>query len=132
MLVFCLQSTLLPKNILGKKVLTHLGFLALEPYHIQLLEHDLGLHQFVLGEQTFRLDYLEVTDQRNIGSVIRSAASFNIDGLIVKERHFHPNEITEEEHKMTALHWLAVQGHAKCLKLLLKHIIFTGQSVSIT
>ena len=30
----------------------------------------------------------EVTDARNIGSVIRSAASFNIDGLIVKERHF--------------------------------------------
>ena len=33
----------------------------------------------------------EVTDPRNIGSLIRSAASFNIDGLIVKERHF-PSE----------------------------------------
>mgnify|MGYP000017559574 CR=1 FL=1 len=30
----------------------------------------------------------EVTDPRNIGSIIRSATSFNIDGLIVKERHF--------------------------------------------
>jgi 23S rRNA (guanosine2251-2'-O)-methyltransferase len=33
----------------------------------------------------------EVTDPRNIGSIIRTAASFNIDGIIVKERHF-PNE----------------------------------------
>ena len=32
-----------------------------------------------------------VTDPRNIGSIIRSAVSFNIDGIIVKERHF-PNE----------------------------------------
>ena len=33
----------------------------------------------------------EVTDARNIGSIIRSAVSFNIDGLIVKERIF-PSE----------------------------------------
>ena len=30
----------------------------------------------------------EVTDPRNIGSIIRSAASFNINGIIVKERSF--------------------------------------------
>ena len=33
----------------------------------------------------------EVTDPRNIGSIIRSAASFNIDGLIVKARSY-PSE----------------------------------------
>ena len=32
-----------------------------------------------------------VTDPRNIGSLIRSAASFHIDGILIKERHF-PNE----------------------------------------
>ncbi len=33
----------------------------------------------------------EVTDPRNIGSIIRSAASFDIDGIIIKDRHF-PSE----------------------------------------
>jgi len=33
----------------------------------------------------------EVTDPRNIGSIIRSATSFDIDGIIIKERHF-PSE----------------------------------------
>ena len=33
----------------------------------------------------------EVTDPRNIGSIIRTAASFNIDGLIIKEKNF-PSE----------------------------------------
>ena len=30
----------------------------------------------------------DVTDPRNIGSIIRSAVSFNIDGLIIKKRSF--------------------------------------------
>ena len=34
---------------------------------------------------------MDATDPRNIGSLIRSAALLDIDGLIVKERHF-PSE----------------------------------------
>ena len=33
----------------------------------------------------------EITDPRNIGSIVRSAVSFNIDGLVVKEKSF-PDE----------------------------------------
>ena len=33
----------------------------------------------------------EITDPRNIGSIIRSAVSFKIDGIIIKERSF-PSE----------------------------------------
>tara|TARA_B100001250_G_scaffold20392_1_gene17320 strand:- start:217 stop:960 length:744 start_codon:yes stop_codon:yes gene_type:complete len=65
----------------------HQGFVA-EVEHIENLE----LKQFVKNKNDLTLVCLnEVTDPRNIGSIIRSAASFNIDGLIVKERHF-PNE----------------------------------------
>ena len=41
-----------------------------------------------------------VTDPRNIGSVIRSAVSFNIDGLIVKERNFP--EISKTMHRSSS------------------------------
>ena len=65
----------------------HQGFIA-EVEHIENLE----LKEFINNKNDLTLVCLnEVTDPRNIGSIIRSAASFNIDGLIVKERHF-PNE----------------------------------------
>ena len=44
------------------------------------------------GEKKITFVALEdVTDPRNIGSIIRSAASFNINGIIVKERNY-PSE----------------------------------------
>ena len=47
------------------------------------------LKEFLKEKKNLTLVCLdEVTDPRNIGSVIRSAASFEIDGIIIKERHY--------------------------------------------
>jgi len=65
----------------------HRGFVA-EIEHLEILE----LKEFIKKNNNLIFACLdEVTDPRNIGSLIRSAASFNIDGLIIKERHF-PSE----------------------------------------
>ena len=62
----------------------HQGFVA-EIEHLEKLE----LKEFVKNKNNLTLVCLdEITDPRNIGSIIRSATSFNIDGLIFKERHF--------------------------------------------
>ena len=67
-----------------KEGILHQGFVA-ELEHLETID----LKNFIKNKNNLTLVCLnEVTDQRNIGSVIRSAASFNIDGLIVKERHF--------------------------------------------
>ena len=51
-----------------------------------------NLKEFIEIEKDLTFACLdEVTDPRNIGSIIRSAASFDIDGIIIKERHF-PSE----------------------------------------
>ncbi len=55
------------------------------------IEHieDKILKEFIKKKNNINFVCLnEVTDPRNIGSIIRSAASFKIDGIIVKERHF--------------------------------------------
>ena len=50
------------------------------------------LKDFIKGKNELLFVCLDgVTDPRNIGSLIRSAASFDIDGIIVKERSF-PSE----------------------------------------
>tara|TARA_B100001121_G_scaffold281518_1_gene274240 strand:+ start:93 stop:839 length:747 start_codon:yes stop_codon:yes gene_type:complete len=70
-----------------KENLLHQGYVA-EIEHM----HQPNLKEFIKNKKETTLVCLDgVTDPRNIGSLIRSAASFNIDGIIVKERHF-PNE----------------------------------------
>ena len=67
--------------------LQHQGYVA----EIEHLEKPI-LKDFIKLKNDITLVCLDgVTDPRNIGSLIRSAVSFNIDGLIVKERNF-PNE----------------------------------------
>jgi len=62
----------------------HQGFVA-EIEHLEQIE----IKEFIKNNKNLTFACLdEVTDPRNIGSVIRSAASFKIDGLIFKERHF--------------------------------------------
>ena len=71
----------------GKENILHQGFVA-EIEHLD----PLLLKEFIKGKNNLTLACLdEVTDPRNIGSIIRSASSFKIDGIIVKERHF-PDE----------------------------------------
>ena len=62
----------------------HQGYVA----EIEKLEEK-NLKEFIKTKNNITLACLDgVTDPRNIGSVIRSATSFNIDGIIVKERLF--------------------------------------------
>jgi len=68
----------------SKDQMMHGGYIA-EVEHLDQIE----LKEFIKGKNNLTLVCIdEVTDPRNIGSLIRSAASFNIDGLIVKERQF--------------------------------------------
>ena len=67
-----------------KEQLMHGGYVA----EIEHLEQS-DLKEFIKGKKDLTFVCIdEVTDPRNIGSLIRSAASFDIDGLIVKERQF--------------------------------------------
>tara|TARA_A100001011_G_C14082057_1_gene744927 strand:+ start:109 stop:855 length:747 start_codon:yes stop_codon:yes gene_type:complete len=68
----------------NKEQLMHGGYVA-EIEHLKYPE----LKEFIKEKKNLIFVCIDgVTDPRNIGSLIRSAASFKIDGLIVKERQF--------------------------------------------
>ncbi len=67
-----------------KENLLHQGYVA-EIEHLELPP----LKDFVKEKNNITLVCLDgVTDPRNIGSLIRSAAAFSVDGIIIKERNF--------------------------------------------
>ena len=73
-------------NICGRDEIAHQGLVA-EVEHLE----ELTLKDFVKETERKNINFIaleEVTDPRNIGSIIRSAASFNIDGIIVKDRSY--------------------------------------------
>ena len=73
-------------NLCGRDETAHQGLVA----EVEQLE-EITLKEFVKDNKNKNLNIIaldEVTDPRNIGSIIRSAVAFEIDGLIVKERSF--------------------------------------------
>ena len=73
-------------NLCGKDETAHQGLVA----EVEQLE-EVSLKEFIIENKKDNLNLIaleEVTDPRNIGSIIRSAVAFNIDGIIVKERSF--------------------------------------------
>ena len=73
-------------NLCGRDETAHQGLVA----EVEQLE-EITLKEFVKDSKKENINLIaleEVTDPRNIGSIIRSAVAFNVDGIIVKERSF--------------------------------------------
>jgi len=73
-------------NLCGRDETAHQGLVA----EVEQLE-DTTLKEFILENKDKNLNLIaleDVTDPRNIGSIIRSAVAFNINGLIVKDRSY--------------------------------------------
>ena len=73
-------------NLCGRDETAHQGLVA----EVEQLE-EITLKEFIKDSKKENINLIaleEVTDPRNIGSIIRSAVAFNIDGIIVKERSF--------------------------------------------
>ena len=73
-------------NLCGKDETAHQGLVA----EVEQLE-ETTLKEYILENKEKNLNLIaleEVTDPRNIGSIIRSAVAFKMDGIIVKARSF--------------------------------------------
>ena len=77
-------------RLCGDEQISHQGLIAeIEHKEEQNLKNYLAINENKKNITFVALE--DVTDPRNIGSIIRCATSFNIDGIIVKERIF-PSE----------------------------------------
>jgi len=73
-------------NLCGRDEIAHQGLIA----EAEQLE-EITLKEFVIENTNKNINFIaleDVSDPRNIGSIIRSAVSFHIDGIIVKERSY--------------------------------------------
>ena len=73
-------------NLCGRDETAHQGLVA----EVEQLE-DITLKEYLIDNSNKDINFIAlegVTDPRNIGSIIRSAVAFKIDGLIVKDRLF--------------------------------------------
>ena len=74
-------------RLCSKEEISHQGLIA-EIEHLEELTIKDYLNTFQNKKIITFVALEEVTDPRNIGSIIRSATAFNVDGIIVKERSF--------------------------------------------
>ena len=73
-------------NLCGRDETAHQGLIA----EVEQLE-EISLKEYIMSNTKKNINLIaleEVSDPRNIGSIIRSAVAFDIDGIIVKERSF--------------------------------------------
>ena len=73
-------------NLCGKDETAHQGLVV----EVEQLD-EITLKDFIIKNKKQNINLIaleEVTDPRNIGSIIRSAVAFKMDGIIVKERSF--------------------------------------------
>ena len=73
-------------NLCGRDETAHQGLVA----EVEQLE-EITIKEYVLENKNKNVNLIaleDVTDPRNIGSIIRSAVAFNIQGIIVKDRSF--------------------------------------------